>query len=295
MFSRLFPRRRTFFAIFPAILLGALTFAARRAAASTITWGGIQWNVKSGTEMGPGPNVWSADNVFVDGSGDLHLAITNAGGTWTCAEVSTGATYGFGTYQWQVTTSVANLDPNVVLGLFVYGPLALGPDGTHEIDVEYARFGSADADSGRWTNWPNVLATPSLTARSSYPLALAGVPGTTSRFSWRATEIAFSTLAGFQPAGSNSNTIQSWTYRPADPGTTISQAAMPVHMNLWLYEGAPPTDGRGVEVVIHSFNFAASSSAVPALPRSGLVLLLAASAAIGLVALKRRVSVSRGG
>lgn len=260
-----------------------------------MTWGGVQWNVKAGTDMGPGPNAWSADNVFIDGSGDLHLKITNVGGTWTCAEVSTAATYGFGNYQWQVTTPVDNLDANVVLGLFVYGPLDLGPDGTHEIDVEYARFGSADADSGRWTNWPNVIATPSLTARSSYPLALSGAPATTSRFNWRATEIAFSTLGGYQAVGSNVNTIQSWTYRPTDPSTTISQSPMPVHMNLWLYQGSPPTDGRNVEVVIHSFNFAASSNAIPALPRHGGLVLFTASVALGLVSLRRRGPFRGGG
>jgi hypothetical protein len=263
-----------------AILLAVLTWETPSAAA--ITWSGLTWNVKSGTQMGPGPNTWSADNVFVDASGDLHLAITSVGGSWTCAEIATTAAFGFGSYQWQVRTAVDNLDPNVVLGLFAYGPLALGPDGTHEIDIEYARFGSADADNGRWTDWPNIIVTPSLVARSSYPLQLGADPTTTSRFTWAPTDITFSTLAGFQPPGANASLIRSWTYRPDDPSQTISQSPMPVHVNLWLNQGAPPTNGQGVEVVIHAFSFTpAPAASVPALPGDHTFVLAATLIGIG--------------
>ena len=145
------------------ILLGALIWAAGSSssawaqAPATLTWSGIQWSVKSGVGLGPGVNSWSPSNVSIDGNGDLHLSITNVGGTWYCAEIGSTDTFGFGTFQWQLATAVDNLDANVVLGLFVYGPTALGPDGTHEIDVEYARFGSATADNGWWTIFPNVI------------------------------------------------------------------------------------------------------------------------------------------
>jgi hypothetical protein len=264
------------------ILFAVLAWATPSAAAtttgpSTITWSGLSWDVKSGTGLGPGPNTWNPDNVFVDASGDLHLAITNVGGSWTCAEVSTTTSFPFGSFQWQVTTAVDNLDPNVVLGLFVYGPLALGPDGTHEIDIEYARFGSADADNGRWTIWPNVLVTPSLVGRSSYTLQLGSDPTTTSRFTWAPSDVAFTTLAGFQAPGSNTNLVRSWTYAPGDPTTTISQSPMPVHMNLWLNQGAPPTNGQGVEVVIHNFSFTpAAAVSVPALAGDWTFVLAAA-------------------
>jgi hypothetical protein len=191
--------------------------------------------------------------------GDLHLTITNVGGTWYCAEVFTDATFGFGTYQWQVETAVDQLDPNVVLGLFVYGPPTLGPDGTNEIDIEYGRFGSATADNARWTVFPSVAVTPPLIGGSSYTLQLKGNVKTTSLFTWAPTSVAFTTLQGFQP-GSVKKIIQSWSYQPNDPTTAIPQSPMPVHMNLWLDHGNPPLDGQSVEVVIRDFSFTPAQS-----------------------------------
>ncbi|HXX67093.1 MAG TPA: hypothetical protein VEK07_07925 [Polyangiaceae bacterium] len=255
-------------------------------APSTISWSGFEWNVKSVTDVNPGPNDWSAANVFVDGNGDLHLAITNVGGTWYCAEVWTNVAFGFGTFQWQVETAVDQFDPNVVLGLFVYGPPALGPDGTHEFDIEYARFGSATGDNGWWTVFPNVEVTPPLLGQSDYSLSLGANPATTSRFTWSSTNVAFATMAGFQPPGASTDLLDSWTYEPADPSEAISQSPMPVHMNLWLYNGDPPTNGQGAEVVIQSFSFTPSlpsgSTMVPALPSNRPLLLAACLMGVGL-------------
>jgi hypothetical protein len=30
---------------------------------------------------------------------------------------------------------------------------------------------------------------------------------------------------------------------------------MPVHLNLWLFKGLPPKDGREVEIVVQAFEF----------------------------------------
>jgi hypothetical protein len=269
-------------------------------APTTITWSGMEWNVKSGTGEGPGPNEWSAANAFVDDNGDLHLAIANVGGIWYCAEIESTLTFGFGTFQWQMQSAIDQLDPNVVLGLFVYGPTALGPDGTHEFDVEYSRFGSVTGDNGWWTVFPNVQVTPPLLGRSHYPLVLGVDPTTTSRFAWAATNVAFETMTGFQPAGSNASAIQSWTYAPTDPSTAISQSPMPVHMNLWLYQGSPPTNGQGAEVVIHNFSFTASDAspppvAAPALSGNGPFILALCLMALGLVWSARALAERRSG
>jgi hypothetical protein len=251
-------------------------------------WNGIQWNVKSGTKK-PGPNNWSPANVFVDASGDLHLTITNVGGVWSCSEVWTDATFGFGALQWQLSTAVDTLDPNVVLGLFAYGPPALGPDGTNEIDIEYSRFGATTGANGRWTIWPTAITTPPVLGRTAFPLSPGADPTTTSRFTWSSSNVAFATLGGFQPADSSANILQSWSYQPTSPTATIAQSPMPVHMNLYLYQGAPPTNGQSVDVAVHSFSFTPSVTAtVPALPGHRALLMAACSiAALGLLLLGR--------
>jgi hypothetical protein len=266
-------------------------------AANTITWKGIQWNVKSEARGNPGGNSWSPANAFIDASGDLHLAITNDAGTWNCAEVWTSATFGFGTIQWQINTAVDSLDPNVVLGLFAYGPPALGPDGTHEIDIEYSRFGSPTGDVGRWTVWPNAISNPPVLGRTTFPLQLGSTPATTSRFTWAPSSVAFATLGGFQPPSSTANTAQAWAFVPGDPSTTISQSPMPIHMNLWLYNGNPPTNGQGVEVVIHDFSDTAASAgspSVPALPGHRVLVLAACLIAVGLSSAASSASWRRG-
>ena len=273
------------------LLLVAIAWAAgtasRQAEAATIAWNGAQWNVKAGTGRGPGVNNWSTSNAFVDADGDLHLAITNVDGTWWCGEVYTDATFGFGTFQWQVKTAVDSLDPNVVLGMIAYGPPDLGPDGTHEIDVEYSRFGSAGGNDGRWTVFPNVMVTPPLLGRLPYGLVLAGDLTTTSRFTWTPNRVTFATLAGFEPIGSSRSLANSWVYQPTDPTTTISQSPMPVHMNLWLLNGAPPANGQGTEVVIHSFSFAPVASTVPAVSDHGSLVLAAGLIGVGLLLVRR--------
>ena len=46
-----------------------------------------------------------------------------------------------------------------------------------------------------------------------------------------------------------------WVYRPQDAPRYIAQQTMPVHLNLWLFEGPPPKNGQEVEVVLRSFRF----------------------------------------
>jgi hypothetical protein len=44
---------------------------------------------------------------------------------------------------------------------------------------------------------------------------------------------------------------------------------MPVHINLWCFQGRPPTDGEPVEVVIRAFTFTPleATAAPPAAPQ----------------------------
>jgi hypothetical protein len=54
------------------------------------------------------------------------------GGHLVCSRLYTNTAHGFGTYQWQIDHRLDTLDPNVVLGLFLY----TGPSGYNEIDIE---------------------------------------------------------------------------------------------------------------------------------------------------------------
>ena len=217
----------------------------------TITFSGYTWYVKSGNGMGPGPNNWNANNVFVDALGKLHLQIKYSSTTkkWECAEVWTTTNLGFGKYEWCVEGRIDLLDKNVVVGLFNYPTASIGPDGTNEIDIEFSKWGNKNNKMGNFTVWPAQTGY----AYSTFPYAIS-LTGTytTHRFSWSSTGIFFQSLNGWRT--DDTNVIATQNFAPvASPTSLIPQSAEPVHINLWLFKGNAPSNNTSVEVIISKF------------------------------------------
>jgi hypothetical protein len=106
-----------------------------------LNWSGITWLVypncnNCGPEQTPTTNAASA--IYVDSRGSLHLSVSKIGGKWRGVELRALTDVPYGTYQWIVNSSTADMDPWAVLGMFVYRPgTALF---TNEIDIEDSRF-----------------------------------------------------------------------------------------------------------------------------------------------------------
>lgn len=235
----------------PSSTTSNVTDTQPRATATTITFSGYTWTVKnSGTgTAGPGPNYWADANAYVDANGYLHLKLTKSGSNWYCAEVTSTQSFGYGTYQWWVEGAIDQLDKNVVLGLFNYS----GVDGRDEMDIEYAKWGVATANNTNFTVYPAQTVTSSAYWHSTYATTLSGTY-TTQRFKrTSATSVFFQELGGFQD--DNTNLITSATC--SNPPNSISTLSMPIHMNLWLYQGTAPSNATAVEVIIHAFKFTA--------------------------------------
>ncbi|RFZ92319.1 hypothetical protein D0C36_12865 [Mucilaginibacter conchicola] len=216
---------------------------------ATIYWSGYTWNVKApaGT-AGPGPNYWNPNYVWVDGNGWLHLkvAYNTATGRWECAEISSTTNFGFGTYQWKIDGPIANLNKNIVLGLFDYS----GIDGRDEIDIEFARWGNDAWPNLNYTIFPKV-GDPATPASYSQNFTTPGGTYTTHRFKRTASSVVFKSLYGFQDGDTNLFLTKTFT----SPATSISSKSMPVLLNLWCYNGLAPSNGQPVEIVIHEFKF----------------------------------------
>ena len=217
--------------------------------AKDIEFGGYTWTVRSG-RGGPGPNEWDENNVWLDASTNLHLKISRRDGKWSCAEVTMRRRLGFGRYQFQTTGRLDLLDDHVVLGLFNYPTGDIGPDGTHEIDIEFARWGNAKNPMGNYTVWPAVKSLKQIS--KSFPFTLSS-DQTTHRFIWSHDEIKFQSLQGYHDHVGGE--IKAWVYRPKEASRYISQQPMPVHINLWLFKGLAPKNSREVELIIHEFKF----------------------------------------
>lgn len=233
--------------LFALFIVSANPLAA--APTSTITFSGYTWYVREGGG-GPGPNTWDPNNVSVDENGDLHLQIAYRNGVWTTAEIFSDQRFGFGRYQFLVEGAIDHLDKNVVLGLFDYPTEDVGGDGTNEIDIEIARWGNDAYPNGNFTVFP---AQDGLKARGhSYEFGLDGTY-TTQRFTRTSQSILFQSLYGHR--SNNKFEYARWNFQPKNPLMRIPQNPEPVHLNLWLFQGQPPSDGQPVEITIHKFTF----------------------------------------
>ena len=214
----------------------------------SIWFAGRKWEVKAGGPWGPGGNLWSdaGESVWTDVRG-LHLRVRRGGGgPWTCAEVSTRETVGYGEYLFFVDARLDRMDPGVVLGLFTYegeGP-ELGPGGG-EIDVEIATTFESPLD-------PALSQRLHFTAHtrpgfySSSALALNGTH-TTHRIVWKPGGIVWESWHGHHTSPPPGHLIHQARY----DGPTPAPGKSRIHLNLWLLEGIDaPVHGREVEVVI---------------------------------------------
>lgn len=231
-----------------SIIASLLTLGLSPTPDHTIRWQGFTWHVKSGPNMGPGPCDWSDQNVWVDKSGFLHLKIDNRLGKWTSSEIWTDQALPFGTYQCQVDGRIDQLDPNVVFSMFSYA----GPDEVKEIDIEMAKWGNPKEMNAWWTVYPND--TKGKKTHTGFNLKLDG-SFTTHRYTWSSTGVHYWMLGGHQPISSSKNVIKEWDDQPAESGHSITQTPMPLHFNLWSFEGKPPMDGKVVEIVVRSFQW----------------------------------------
>lgn len=208
-----------------------------------IFFSGYEWEVKSG-RYAPGNNHWLGNNVWVDKDGFLHLKITRTGSRWYCAEVTSVKSFGYGSYQFQVIAPVDKLDPNIVLGLFVY-PGPENSDTGSELDIEFSKWGEPGGPAGTYT-------VTSSQETYHFPCSLDGIY-TAHQFDWTDNQILFQSFHGHVL---NENTVfNSWLYNSAEYMGKIATPPVRVHMNLWLFLGQAPLDGKEQEIIIKKFIF----------------------------------------
>jgi hypothetical protein len=206
-----------------------------------LTFAGLTWHCKAGTQFGPGPNRWAPHLAWVDQQGRLHLKIAqDEAGNWCCAEVTSEKSFGYGEYRFTFAGPLNELDPNIVLGLFTY------LDDAHEIDFELARWGqAAEPKNGQF------VVQPAKEGRI-YRFAIGEVDRLTCSLIWTAGRVQWQCWQG--TGGRGAKSLAAWTFT----GNGIPAPSQEkVHLNLWLMRGQAPKNGRPVEVVVESFEFRA--------------------------------------
>jgi len=212
-----------------------------------LRFSGYDWLVKSAVG-GPGPNVFSdsTNNVWLDASGCLHLRITHRANQWQCAEVYSTSTFGYGSYRFRLDSRVDNFDHRVVLGLFTYSDDPVYEN--REIDIEFGRWARPD----EVRNGQFVIQPPAPGHRFRFAVP-AGLANSTHQFTWESTRMAFKSLRGaYSPHPNPADVLADWTYASSGVPQAGDEST---RINLWLYQGIPPTDLHEVEVIIQSFEF----------------------------------------
>jgi len=227
-----------------------------------IEWKGITWLVKHATDRdapkGPGENIWSSQNIWIDDQDKLHLRITRQpDGRYLCAEIQSENEYQYGTYTWKVSSDLSALQKDVIFGLFQYG----GTDYINEIDFEFTRWNNA---SGNWCNY-TVYRSQVTTSNPEvnyvhvdYSEPLEGT-ATTHAYTREADKITFRSYHGHgstpTPFANIPGGTGGWVF---DEPNNVPTKAMPVYIQLWTkyknvanYELTSPS----VVVVVDDFTF----------------------------------------
>jgi hypothetical protein len=235
---------------------------------NSVEFSGRTWRVKGPGTYGPGPSPFCDDSdcVWVDPSGRLHLTVQRIGGSWYSTEVTLVDALSYGDYVFTTYGDLDLLDPNIVLGLFLwqyapcYSTAYLWWNPYNEIDVELSRWGGSAPDSAQF------VAQPYDRPGNLDRFATTFDPGelTSFAFRWLPDRVEFRSWRGGPNDESPANMIHAWTYT----GPHIPRNEQPrVHLNLWQFNGVHPATGQ--EVVLDAFTFVPEGSAVGVPPETG--------------------------
>jgi hypothetical protein len=211
----------------------------------TISFSGFQWTVdgSGSSRKNPGQNYFSCseDNVRVDKKGNLHLKITKRKENWYCAQVTLQQSFAYNKYIFFVSSRVDKLDKNVVGGLFTY------QDDTNEIDIEFSRWGVKNNMNSQFTVQPAYREGNNY----RYQLNLKG-RYSTHIIDWKNEKIDFASYHGHHSERpSEKKIIQEWSYTGNDIPDVSDEKVI---INLWLYNGVPPSDNKEAEMVIKAIS-----------------------------------------
>ncbi len=212
----------------------------------TINFASRTWYVKvANWNADPGPCYYSdrPEDVWVDASGRLHLTLTYRNYRWYCTEIFATQPSGYGVYSFDLASRVDQLDRNVVLGLFTYDDTSSAYS-HREIDIEFARWGVAGGPNAQYVVQPYT----SPGHRHQFDLNLPSIQSTHT-FTWTVGSAQFASYLATNP-----NTPLH-AYSHVDSDIPPAGNGNP-RINLWLYNGAVPSNGVNVEVIIESFTFA---------------------------------------
>ena len=220
---------------------------------TTVDFAGRSWRVKGPGTYGPGNNRFCNHSgcVWVDAQDALHLTLQKLGAFWYSTEVVLEEALGYGDYVLTTEGRLDLLDPQVVLGMFLwqYGPCwdygYLWWNAFNEIDIEYSRWGNPARDLGQFVAQP--FDYPGNISRFDKTFSEGELVSHAMR--WLSDRVEYRVWLGGPDDEAPGNMVHSWIYT----GPHIPRPEQPrMHLNLWKLDGTPATNQ---EVVFQDFTF----------------------------------------
>lgn len=198
----------------------------------TVVFSGRVWNLReSNSPVGAGPNYWSAspEAIYVDQKG-LHLGLRQQAGTWYSAEVSTQVPRQDMRVSLELSGPLGNSDPNVIIAAFLY------LNDKSELDFEFGRFGKRSGPNGQF-----VVAPPN--PENMHTFELRAEENTAHlQLNWRTEKVTFQL-----------STVRSPKRLWSRGGSAVpNPSGHRLHVNIWLYQGRPPTNNMPASITISS-------------------------------------------
>lgn len=224
-------------------LLSALQVEAKQWNDLGIRFAGYSWQVKNGYDY-PGRNYWSSDNVWLDERGMLHLLLRPEGGAWRCAELRTVKSFAPGMFRIQIIGSLDKLDPQIVVGLFLYDA-----DSLTEIDIEFSRWGEVGTPNGLYS----LYGPQGKLVSAAFPIQLPEGDYTTHLMDWRHDSLLFRSQYGHR--SDDAAILQEWRPQLISDAAVLLKKPLRLHLNLWLLDGRPPRDEKSAEIIIRAISY----------------------------------------
>jgi hypothetical protein len=212
-----------------------------RAIQHTLEFSGYEWVIRAAPSDRGGTNRYDPANAWTDANGAMHLRIAQAGGDWTCAEVTLSRRLGYGLYRF-VVRDVSHLEPAAVLSMFTWDGVAA--DQNHrEVSIELSQWGEAGSTNAQYVVQPYYV--PANVARFAAPSGPL-----THTLRWEPGRATFRTVRGPGPSpGQPLVAEHSFTSGVPSPGNER------LRMNLYFFRRAAQPLQKEAEVVVEEFEY----------------------------------------
>eukprot|EP00742_Colponemidia_sp_Colp-10_P011292 GILJ01012529.1.p1 GENE.GILJ01012529.1~~GILJ01012529.1.p1 ORF type:complete len:398 (+),score=51.96 GILJ01012529.1:78-1271(+) len=198
------------------------------------------------TPVTPGPNPFSAGNVWVDSNGKMRLSIRKAQDTWNSAAVTLRNPLGFGTYVTQLEVDPTLWDPCTVLGIYTFESMSDAAN-NREHDLEISRF-------CYYPENVQFAVQPTSINDNRIRFSLSSSPSFTYVMQWSSGRVDFALFEGQIDSSRFMFTPAIKRFSVTGPRVYDANNAE-FRMNLWMYRGNTTGLKQEQTVTISGFKF----------------------------------------